>query len=612
MLAVARGQAEICRLLLENGADARLCDDRGRTAIDYIRGASPEMDGLLGSATTPQPPLVNVAEAQVHFEAAVSETGDGWEADEEQVRPVEDPSVRAEVAEVQKRAAAHRAIVDDESWDEIAIDLPAPVSPKVADPRRERERKRLRRLLRRVLEAGVHGSDELDACLEPGAEVDGRDDSAERRRLAMKLTIEALGYGPEEWSAWLDPDHPLRGAAIEEDVEEAIEHYDLLWSSPSAYEIHYRRIYATPSPSREMEDAAWRRHDSARAEVWKLILGNSRTVSVLLDVLEDESNEDVSALKGRLDAIEDDVERHESREAFQALIGMLAELASVHDPARALRAQALVDRLRLPNVIAEAVAAAHRARAPEAEVLEGALLDLRRRRDRLIEQNQRLVVWTARRYGWGALPLEDRIQEGNLGLIKAVERYNPARAARFGTYAIWWIRQAITRGIQDTGRTIRLPVHVADGARRIAKIAGELHGELGRPPSVEEMAVRAGMEAPRVRRLLKSYPDAQPLEDHPELARLMNRADLSDGPEEMTAAAMMRGELGRVMRSLAPREERVLRQRFGIGSGDAMTLEEVGEEFDVTRERIRQIEATAIRRLKHPSRSRRLRSFLEN
>ena len=237
-------------------------------------------------------------------------------------------------------------------------------------------------------------------------------------------------------------------------------------------------------------------------------------------------------------------------------------------------------------------------------------------RRRLSEANLRLVVSVAKRYAGRGLPFLDLIQEGNLGLMKAAEKFEPDRGFKFSTYATWWIRQSITRAIADQGRTIRIPVHLVEHINRVRKTAGELLRKNGREPTAEEIAVRLEMEPDRVRELLQLAQEPVSLETpvgEEEDAHLEDFIQDEEAgiPVDEAGRQLLRRELMSVLKSLTPREERVITLRFGLDDGRPRTLEELGKEFNVTRERIRQIEAKALRKLRHPSRAKRLRDYLE-
>ena len=237
-------------------------------------------------------------------------------------------------------------------------------------------------------------------------------------------------------------------------------------------------------------------------------------------------------------------------------------------------------------------------------------------RRRLSEANLRLVVSVAKRYAGRGLPFLDLIQEGNLGLMKAAEKFEPDRGFKFSTYATWWIRQSITRAIADQGRTIRIPVHLVEHINRVRKTAGELLRKNGREPTAEEIAVRLEMEPDRVRELLQRAQEPVSLETpvgEEEDAHLEDFIQDEEAgiPVDEAGRQLLRRELMSVLKSLTPREERVITLRFGLDDGRPRTLEELGKEFNVTRERIRQIEAKALRKLRHPSRAKRLRDYLE-
>ena len=310
------------------------------------------------------------------------------------------------------------------------------------------------------------------------------------------------------------------------------------------------------------------------------------------------------------EAIESEVERYESAEDMEKMLEQ--EGLAVDDPVRMyLKEIGTVQLLDSERETYLAEKMSHLDSEDENEAKEAALA-----KDELVNANLRLVVSIAKRYVGKGMFFLDLIQEGNLGLMKAVEKFDYKKGYKFSTYATWWIRQAITRAIADQARTIRIPVHMVETIHKVTRTQRQLLQEMGREPSADEIAERMGMSPEKVREIMKISQDPVSLEmpiGEEEDSHLGDfiEDDTTPAPADAAAQKLLREQLNEVLHTLAPREEEVLKLRFGLKDGRPRTLEEVGKEFNITRERIRQIEAKALRKLRHPSRSKRLKDYLD-
>ena len=301
-----------------------------------------------------------------------------------------------------------------------------------------------------------------------------------------------------------------------------------------------------------------------------------------------------------LEEIEKEVSKFDSSVNMEKILEQ--EGLSIDDPVR----QYLKEIGRIPLLDSEG----------ERELAERMLNGDEEAKMRLVESNLRLVVSIAKKYLGRGMYFLDLIQEGNLGLMKAVEKFDYTKGYKFSTYATWWIRQAITRAIADQARTIRIPVHMVETIHKVTKYSRQMLQELGREPTAEEIGDKIGMSADKVREILKISQDPVSLEtpigeeEDSHLGDFIPDDD-TPAPADAAASTILREVIERELHTLTPREEHVIKLRFGLYDGRTRTLEEVGKEFDITRERIRQIEAKALRKLRHPSRARHLRGFLD-
>ena len=356
-------------------------------------------------------------------------------------------------------------------------------------------------------------------------------------------------------------------------------------------------------------------HNSADAKIEALIeMGKSKgvlTYKEVMDTLDDLEldSEQIERIYDRFEALNIDVvEEMEIPDDITSDISELesdlgsTECVAIDDPVRMY----LKEIGKVPLLSA----------AEEIEIAKRMADGDQDAKKQLAEANLRLVVSVAKRYVGRGMLFLDLIQEGNLGLIKAVEKFDYRKGYKFSTYATWWIRQAITRAIADQARTIRIPVHMVETINKLIRVNRQLLQEYGREPRPDEIAREMGISEEKVREIIKVAQEPVSLEtpigeeEDSHLGDFIPDDD-APAPAEVAAFTLLKEQLMEVLDTLTPREEKVLRLRFGLDDGKARTLEEVGREFNVTRERIRQIEAKALRKLRHPSRSKKLKDFLE-
>ena len=328
---------------------------------------------------------------------------------------------------------------------------------------------------------------------------------------------------------------------------------------------------------------------------------DAESIDKLYETLEDNGISFDSDLSSEeMSAIESEVEAFSAAENMERILEQ--EGLAIDDPVRLY----LKEIGRVPLLTADR----------EKELAERMLVGDEDAKVELVEANLRLVVSIAKRYVGRGMFFLDLIQEGNMGLMKAVDKFDYTKGYKFSTYATWWIRQAITRAIADQARTIRIPVHMVETIHKVSRISRQLLQENGREPTADEIGERISMSPEKVREIMKIAQDPVSLEtpigeeEDSHLGDFIPDDD-TPSPAEATSTSILREELERQLHTLTPREEHVIKLRFGLYDGRTRTLEEVGKEFDITRERIRQIEAKALRKLRHPSRARHLKGFME-
>lgn len=588
MLAAAAGRHEICLLLLSEGAEAALSGPDGRTAADM---AEAEGHLALAAALRParEPGIAPAAAVPVSEEAPEEEDTGGWLAEEDVPTPASDLSLTTTVAAVQERISRHRVARTEDAWAMADISIPLgkrPGRPGAVLPRG------VEALFTTALATGRICETWLERML-PGA-------GAEQLRL-VRVVLDAAGVELEPagfWNKAVPP--PVRSdRAGPDEVQDALDLLaNLIEDNLEPFDIYRTMTDGIAAFGRDEEERLFRTlGDARRALMQALNAGRG----VLLEWLEAQE-----AGAGRADVDEEvDDEGEDDRErtgaADQTDLRLFLDQSTMEGTEAVGPPYAALARLLESDTVGKI--------SETIGPVRKALFRHGQARDRIAGASLKLVPWQAWRYRRHGLPLMDLVQEGNIGLLKAIDRFDPSRGHRFSTYAGFWIRQSMSRAIADQARIIRVPVHMLEAVRQVERARRELGDGGDGQVTADDLAKKLHMQPEKIRRILRIKSDPVSLEDWPDGAEIED-PDVAS-PFEVQAAADLRKIMARLLSGLTPREERVLRLRFGIGTDLDHTLEETGQRFDVTRERTRQIEAKAIRRLQHPNRSRLLRSFLD-
>jgi RNA polymerase primary sigma factor len=650
MLASAAGHVGTCRILLEAGADLRLLDTDGNDALTLaVKHGRDEVAVLLRSFLIP-PIDVNPSESEpVYNELTVGFEVEAWEVYEEPTLPPRSgEEVFADVLAVQRHLSEHLPIDRDDDWLDVEIDLPAVRGRSYRGGLDEEERDLAREIILHGLRYGTVPAGRL-AALDFGGE-----DRDEDLQVGLLVTLGDLGVVIDDDSSGnLDIDSSV---AIEPDDElladDALDFMSQMWSRESDPFFLYRKeIGFTDLLTREeevelakdmelgIEEAvnALARWPQGLVKVLGVLDEVATGATRLEDVVDCESAE--SPVSASIDEEaddnrfirsigDDDDEQSDggssaSRERTLLLADSLRRLITAsgkrsRDDAKHTEAvRQVISQLALTHSFLEALhegtdetGRQHGAYAAMSAGLQRTLVAWRR----MTELNLRLVVSIATRYRRRGMPLLDLIQAGNIGLMTAVRKFDHRRGFKLSTYATWWVKQAITRAIADQARTIRVPVHMIERISRVGQGRQTLEQRLGRVPDEPELAAFLEITPAQVAKALRAEPQPSSLdlvsETNPDMTVGDAIVALDSNPEERMIHRSIRSTLDRVLHTLSPREEKVVRLRFGLDDRGDHTLEEVGQMFSLTRERIRQIEAKAIKKLHHPSRVRRLRAAL--
>jgi RNA polymerase primary sigma factor len=644
MIAAGRNKADICRLLLASRADPRLLDPLGRDALSIAQSAgATDAEAVLRLALRPHP-----ASADDSSIESVKDAGDfrfevsDWIAEDEALEPPEATSLAEPATAIQSTITSHKPIDSAAGWDEFEIALPSFAEPMSRGTKEERTDDLRLMFLRAIREGSVPSQ-----LIEQIALGDSQTEQAH----ALRDIVNALGAEVDERFEYCagNEDFTVAVDARASDEEEealdaafaALDCHDDDSHSPLRQFLREIQRHALLSASEEVilgqtmdaeldkaldALAGWPAGVEAVLAAAQRVTSGQKSVSSMAEPNE-EAPSDEAALEAdpsaaRLDAtaddrseIEDAAGVPETTDAFAAKANALESMpradgmgAEGWSELRALLSSFALRRTFLLELADGAKPADHLC----ATSFVAAMSNFRRARDRLALANLRLVVSLARKYQSSGIPLDDLIQEGNAGLLRAVDKFEWRRGFRFSTYATWWIRQAVSRSVADTSRCIRVPVHFHETvqAARLAALAWEqLHG---RAPTAVEMADLLSLPMKKVMAILRASKEPESLDELTaagSVADDVREAFMLPDPTESAEARELSRELDKALSDFKPRDQKVIRFRFGLGLDGELTLEEIGQAMGVTRERVRQVEAKTLRRLRHPTRTAALRTW---
>lgn len=575
MIAATNGRSGICELLVLEGADVSLRDPDGRTAVDLaIRCGHHFIAASLQSSIAVSPPPVTDETATAD---PGEESTEGWEAETEFHAPADNRVADQDVIALQVAIASYRVTRERDDWETADISLPASTTEKasVAIPQS----------VYAVIANGLAAGWLTDTAVSTAWVRAKPQHIRQLRQLLSAANVRIFPARPG------NPFQCIRNAEpASRDLhlcQEVFDSFRDTCTSPLDTADKYRLEisgFGPFSPDREVR--IFGKVAEARARLVEAFTGFLKITPMALQ----------SELLQTEEVVDDSDEADDSGDFSEAEDDLTVEPGVSEPSATELFFR---DFVKLLNELEQ-----KGSDRQDLETLRLALDNYRKARDRGMEGGLKLVPWLAYRYRRRGLPIEDLIQEGNIGLMRAVEKFDSTKGNRFGSYAVWWIRQAMLRAIEDQSRLIRVPVHIGEFVRKTERIRQRTRAGLGREASVEEIAGELEVSPGKIKNVL-----AIPGPPFPAVSRLLvdDRVPLPDRRHDLSNLRFLTSEM---LLMLPARTERVLRLRFGMGGVDEHTLEEVGEKFDVTRERIRQIEAKGLRILRHPNRSKRLEAFL--